>query len=247
MSPLCNRRDRVVPTERVLLVGEPETCDRARSKIEVSETIHAVVVAQVDLEAASDGTDDAIAALAQVSQDLDVHRVVIAPPSTDHGEVLNLIRAAKAVGMKVSVLPRMLEVIGSSVEFDDLEGLNVLGVRRFGLTRSSQLVKRTVDIVASGIALLLVLPLLGFVALAIKLDSRGPVFFRQRRVGRCGEIFMLLKFRTMVADAEERKADLESSTRPTACSRSPTTRASRASAASCARPRSMSCRSSSTC
>jgi exopolysaccharide biosynthesis polyprenyl glycosylphosphotransferase len=199
---------RSTPLEAVLLLGDPGSCERVREKIEQSSSIHARVVAQVVLEAATEA-QDAAAALAHVVAEREVHRVVIAPRSVDHGEILDVIRAAKALGLKVSVLPRMLEVVGSSVEFDDVDGLGVLGVRRFGLTRSSWLVKRTMDLAGSVAALVFLAPVMVLIALAIKLTSRGPVFFRQRRVGRDGRIFPMLKFRTMVADAEARKAKLE--------------------------------------
>jgi exopolysaccharide biosynthesis polyprenyl glycosylphosphotransferase len=199
---------RLAPAERCLLVGEPKAGDRARAKIESSPAVHARVAAQLDFEAASEARD-ALHALAVLSEEHRIDRVVIAPPAMDHGEVLNLIRAAKSLGLKVSVLPRMLEVVGSSVEFDDLEGVNVLGVRRFGLTRSSWIVKRTTDLVGSALALVLMAPLFLVVALAIKLTSRGPVLFRQQRVGRDGRLFEMLKFRTMVEDADRRKHELE--------------------------------------
>ena len=195
---------RMVPPERVLLVGHPERCDHARAKIDESPAVHATVVAQIDFESASEA-DDAAAALALLTKERDIHRVVLAPP-TSHGAVLDLVRAAKALGLKVSVLPRMLEVVGSSVEFDDLEGLGVLGVRRFGLTRSSWLVKRTMDVAGSALVLVLAAPAFAAIAIAIKLDSSGPVFFRQQRVGRDGRLFELFKFRTMEVGAERPKA-----------------------------------------
>jgi exopolysaccharide biosynthesis polyprenyl glycosylphosphotransferase len=199
---------RLAQSENCLLVGPAEACDRARAKIEATSSVHARVVAQVDLDGASDAYD-AAAALALLAEDHDVHRVVVAPPTTDRGEVLNLIRTAMNLGLKVSVLPRMLEVVGSSVEFDDLEGLGVLGVRRFGLTRSSWAVKRSMDLVGSLLALTVLAPVLVAIAAAIKLDSRGPVYFRQQRVGRDGRLFEMLKFRTMVRGADRMKADLE--------------------------------------
>jgi exopolysaccharide biosynthesis polyprenyl glycosylphosphotransferase len=122
--------------------------------------------------------------------------------------MLNLVRTLKAVGVRVSVLPRLLEVVGSSVEFDDLHGMTVMGVRRFDLTRSSRLVKRIFDLMGAGLGLLAVSPLLIAFAVAIKLDSRGPVFFRQLRVGRNGERFQMLKFRTMVENADAMKDSL---------------------------------------
>jgi len=102
----------------------------------------------------------------------------------------------------------MLEVVGSSVEFDDLHGVTLMGVRRFELTRSSAAIKRAFDLVGASIGLLAVAPLLIAIAVAIKLDSRGPVFFRQLRVGRHGRRFYMLKFRTMVPDAESLKDSL---------------------------------------
>jgi exopolysaccharide biosynthesis polyprenyl glycosylphosphotransferase len=198
---------RLAPVENCLLVGPADACDRAREKIEESGAVHARVVAQVDMDASGEA-EDAAATLALLAEERDVHRVVIAPLTADHGEVLNLIRAAKNLGLKVSVLPRMLEVVGSSVEFDDLEGLNVLGVRRFGLTRSSWMVKRATDIAGSALALLVLAIPLAVIAIAIKLDTRGPVFFRQQRVGRDGRLFEMLKFRTMVDGADRMKVDL---------------------------------------
>ena len=86
------------------------------------------------------------------------------------------------------------------------------------------------------------------IAVAIKLDLRGPVLFRQRRMGRDGEVFEMLKFRTMVDGADELKAEPAARNEAaTASSRSPTIRASRASGGFCAARRSTSCRSSSTC
>jgi exopolysaccharide biosynthesis polyprenyl glycosylphosphotransferase len=149
-----------------------------------------------------------LAEIRDLAQSLDVHRAIIAPRSVDGGEMLNLVRTLKAVGVRVSVLPRLLEVVGSSVEFDDLHGVTVMGVRRFDLTRSSAAFKRVFDVCGALLGLLAVAPLLLVAAIAIKLDSRGPVFFRQLRVGRYGQRFYMLKFRTMVPEAEAMKESL---------------------------------------
>ena len=83
------------------------------------------------------------------SASLSVHRIIIAPTTTDNSGVVELIRIAKASGVRVSVLPRMFEVVGSAVEFDDVDGMTMLGVRRFGLSRSSRLLKRGFDLVVT--------------------------------------------------------------------------------------------------
>jgi exopolysaccharide biosynthesis polyprenyl glycosylphosphotransferase len=204
---------RLAPVERCLFVGEEGSARTIRAKLTDHRGIKAKIVAQLDLEQAAPwSTDDSsacrLAEVRDLAQQLDVHRAIVAPGSAEGGEMLNLVRTLKAVGVRVSVLPRLLEVVGSSVEFDDLHGVTVMGVRRFELTRSSRGVKRAFDLLGASLGLLAVSPLLGAIAVAIKLDSRGPVFFRQLRVGQHGERFQMLKFRTMVPDAEAQKDGL---------------------------------------
>jgi len=102
----------------------------------------------------------------------------------------------------------LLEVVGSSVEFDDVNGMPVLGIHPFGVSRSTRLLKRAFDLLGSVAGLLLISPLMALIAVAIKLDSPGPVLFRQRRIGRDGGEFEIFKFRTMVDGADEKKAQL---------------------------------------
>jgi exopolysaccharide biosynthesis polyprenyl glycosylphosphotransferase len=139
-----------------------------------------------------------------------VDRALIAPGRGDNDDhrLLNAIRAVKRLGIRVSVLPRLFEAVGSAYEFDDVEGATVLGVRHHGLSRSSQLIKRGFDLAATLLGLLLIAPLMALIAIAIKLDSPGPVLFRQRRVGRDDRVFEIFKFRTMVDGAEAQRAAL---------------------------------------
>jgi exopolysaccharide biosynthesis polyprenyl glycosylphosphotransferase len=122
--------------------------------------------------------------------------------------VLEAIQRAKALGTRVSVLPRMFEVVGSSVAFDYLDGLTIFGVRRFGLSRASRRVKRAFDVVGSGLGLVVLAPLMAVIGVVIKLTSPGPVLFRQTRVGRDGHTFEMLKYRSMYEGADARKREL---------------------------------------
>jgi exopolysaccharide biosynthesis polyprenyl glycosylphosphotransferase len=201
---------RLSPIERCLFIGDELSARAIRSKLGDHHGVKATMVAQLDLEQAAPWSADTfapsrLAEIRDLAQQLDVHRAIVAPGSAEAGEMLNLVRTLKAVGVRVSVLPRLLEVVGSSVEFDDLHGVTVMGVRRFDLTRSSAVVKRAFDLLGASFGLLVTSPLLLAIAAAIKLDSRGPVFFYQLRVGRHGERFYMLKFRTMVPDAEALK------------------------------------------
>jgi lipopolysaccharide/colanic/teichoic acid biosynthesis glycosyltransferase len=84
----------------------------------------------------------------------------------------------------------------------------LLGVRHFGLSRSSRALKRGFDVAGAAVALTLFAPMLSAIALIVKLDSRGPVFYRQTRIGRDGRPFRIWKFRTMVLGADAMKAPL---------------------------------------
>jgi exopolysaccharide biosynthesis polyprenyl glycosylphosphotransferase len=211
---------RVTRPERCLVIGDEASAARIRDKVSARPSLHATVVSFVPTARIGDvaeGTDskwdgapspwDGADLQALVSAER-IDRIIIAPQMIDADEVLNLIRAATALGVRVSVVPRMLEVVGSAVEFDDLEGLPLLGMRGVRLSRSSSMVKRALDLSLSGFAMVVLSPLLAVIAIAIKLDSRGPVLFRQLRIGRDGEPFEMLKFRTMVPGAHERREEL---------------------------------------
>ena len=199
---------RMVPVERCLVIGEPQQAQRIREKL-YSSRAHAMVIATLPLA----GDEERIGspeAVRRIVHDLHVDRVIIAPTTTETRGIVELIRIAKAVGVRVSVLPRMLEVVGSTIQFEDVDGLTVLGIRSFGLGRTSRLLKRAFDLAATTIGLIVVGPIIAAIAFAIRLDSKGPVFFRQVRVGRDGRHFRIYKFRSMVVDAEEQKDRLRS-------------------------------------
>jgi exopolysaccharide biosynthesis polyprenyl glycosylphosphotransferase len=203
----------IAPVERCLFIGDQMSAETIRAKLTGHGGVKAEVVAHLDLDKVAPWSTDSfsevrLAEVRDLARTRDVHRAIIAPRSVDAGEMLNLVRTLKAVGVRVSVLPRLLEVVGSSVEFDDLHGVTVMGVRRFELTRSSAAVKRAFDVVGASVGLLALSPVMIAAAVAIKLNSRGPVLFRQLRVGRYGKQFHIFKFRTMVSDAEALKDSL---------------------------------------
>ena len=139
---------------------------------------------------------------------LDIDRVVIAFSNESHEKVLELIRSLKDLIVQIDIVPRLFEVLGTGVSMHTVEGVPLIGLRPFRLAKSSKLLKRSMDLVVSGLALVLFAPLVAAIALLIKLDSPGPVIFRQVRMGTRGQPFPMWKFRTMATDAEEQKAEL---------------------------------------
>ena len=204
---------RMTPAERCLLIGDQASARTIRSKLSGHSGVKAELVAHLELDdvatwSARAFSTSRLSEVSDLASSLDIHRAIIAPGSVDGGEMLDLVRTLKAIGVRVSVLPRLLEVVGSSIEFDDLDGLTIMGVRRFELTRSSAAVKRVFDLLGAGLGLLAVSPLMIVIVIAIKLDDGGPIFFRQRRVGRHGGHFDMLKIRTMVPNADALKETL---------------------------------------
>jgi exopolysaccharide biosynthesis polyprenyl glycosylphosphotransferase len=204
----------LTPPERCLFIGPADEAIRFREKIEHDHAINAKLVAQIELDNASPWAaptvaERSLADARNLVRRLAIQRVIIAPHSSSGGDMLDLMRTFGAIGVRVSVIPAMLQVVGSAVEFDDVHGIAVLGVRAFSLSRSSRLVKRLFDVVGASVAMVVLSPVIAVIALLVRLTSRGPIFFRQERVGLGGRRFELLKFRSMVADAEERKAEPE--------------------------------------
>jgi exopolysaccharide biosynthesis polyprenyl glycosylphosphotransferase len=148
------------------------------------------------------------AELEQVTERWRVDRLIVDSHAVAEPELIELLRRCRRIGLRVSVLPQIFDVMGPSVEIDDVEGVTVLGLDPPVLSRSSRALKRSMDLLGSLAFLLLTLPLLIAIAIAIKLDSRGPVLFVQSRVGRDGAPLRVWKFRTMVRDAEQRRSAL---------------------------------------
>jgi exopolysaccharide biosynthesis polyprenyl glycosylphosphotransferase len=198
--------------ERCVLIGDAAVALRLKAKLAESPNVKATLVGRVPLDAEPDSVVARILGtpeeLARVVADHDVHRVIVAGDANEHQRVLEAIQSAKALGVCVSVLPRMFEVVGSSVAFDNLDGLTILGVRRFGLSPPSRALKRLFDVVGSALGIVFISPLLLAIAVAVKVTSKGPILFRQTRVGRDGHQFEMLKFRTMHDGADAKKAEL---------------------------------------
>lgn len=146
--------------------------------------------------------------LPELIAEFDVERVIIAFSNDSHEELLALIRSIKDLDVQIDIVPRFFEIVGANMQIHTVEGLPLVSLPPLRLSRSSRLLKSSIDVALAGLGLLLLSPVLLLIAAAIKLDSRGPVLFRQVRMGSGGRTFRILKFRTMVADAEERKQEL---------------------------------------
>ncbi len=212
---LLVRKMRLHPEYGLDAIGYLGSVDGSGQPIEEADTdheaLHRIARFHSDLERQQ---IDGIPCLGGTESGLETaHRLsgvdrVILLQDLDDDVLLGIARRCSDLEIKISLVPNLVEILGSSVEVDDLEGVTLLGINPPMLTRSSRVVKRGLDILLAAGALLLALPVMAVAALAIKLTSRGPIFFVQERIGRGERRFRLYKFRTMVEDAEAREAQL---------------------------------------
>lgn len=132
-----------------------------------------------------------------------ISRVIIAFSRTPHPLILGVIHECQEMKVDVSVVPRFFEALSHRVEMEDVEGLPLLSLPRYsrhGLFMRTA--KRLMDLAGATLATIILSPLLLLTAVAIKLDSPGPVFYRQERMGKNHKRFMMYKFRSMHVGAE---------------------------------------------
>jgi exopolysaccharide biosynthesis polyprenyl glycosylphosphotransferase len=136
--------------------------------------------------------------------------VVITLPQNAYGKVNDLILEMRNLPVLMRVVPDYYSLSLYQASVEDFAGVPMINLREPALNDVQRLVKRVFDLAVGGMSLLLIAPLLGVIALAIKLDSRGPAIFHQQRVGENGRLFGMYKFRSMVVDAESMLGELTS-------------------------------------
>lgn len=201
------------PPERLLVVGGDADAEELRRKIDLAPNIKATIVGRVPIafNELPGGRSQVLGSAGDLRRVVDRHqidRIVVIPGDRDPDEVTDVVRAVKSLGIKISLMPQLFDAIGWAVESDEVGGEQIMGVRDFRMTSSSTLIKRATDITGASLLLIVTAPVMAMAAVAIKLDSRGSVFFRQQRVGRDGDEFEIIKFRTMYDGAERERQEL---------------------------------------
>jgi exopolysaccharide biosynthesis polyprenyl glycosylphosphotransferase len=194
--------------DRVLIIGTGEVGHMILQKIHWNPSLGYSVVGMVETNGYQDralsvpilGETRELAGLIDKHE---VDEVIIALPEASHEEILTLISQCERGSVSIKVFPDVFQIMASQVSIGDLGGLPLLSVRDVALRGWRLTVKRALDIVGSALGLVLLSPFLLFVAVLIKLDSRGPVFYAQERMGLDAKPFWCLKFRSMRQDAEK--------------------------------------------
>jgi len=153
-----------------------------------------------------DGQRDVVGRPADVlafAEELGAGMVLVSPNGLPAGTLRNLTVQLEGSHVDLAVAPSLFEVVSRRVLVETVGNVPILHVQQVRLTTGKAFLKRTLDLVAATSLFVVSMPVAILAALAIKLDSRGPVLFQQRRIGKDGHYFTVLKFRTMRADAED--------------------------------------------
>ena len=145
--------------------------------------------------------------LPEIVKCLDVERVIIAFSSEPVEELIALLRRLREFPVQIDLVPRLFELVGPRVTLHSVEGLPLLGLPANRPSRTSRTIKRAIDISAASIALAVFAPVFAFIALRVRLDSDGPVFLRQTRLGMNRKQFTALKFHTMEVGSDHAATD----------------------------------------
>lgn len=203
---------RHAPTEnRVIMVGTDPNIIRLSEAIECDKFLRAKVQGFLKRDAERLWPDEinpenrlgTASELGKITQELQANHIVLSDIGIDREELLKMVIYCEQNYISFHLVPDLFRILTSDLQVRHLAGIPIMGMGQWPLDRvGPRILKRTFDIGFSLTALLLISPLLLLVALAVKLTSKGPVFYRQTRCGEQGKFFEIIKFRTMKEDAE---------------------------------------------
>ncbi len=206
---------RGIGVDRVLIVGAGEVGRRLMRNIVAQPELGYRIIGFVDDDPEKNRTDigrfrafGGIENLPRVVQEEAIDEVIITLPWMYHRKILGIMRQCERERVRARIVPDLFQLALSRVDIEDLGGIPIIGVKEVSITGWNLAFKRISDIAFSLIGLILFSPLMLLIALAIKLDSPGPVLFKQIRVGKGGQKFVFYKFRSMHQGAEEEQPKL---------------------------------------
>jgi exopolysaccharide biosynthesis polyprenyl glycosylphosphotransferase len=203
---------RLTPVATGIVVGPPDAVDVVARRVATHPETRLSLVGYLSPQTVATAAQlprlGSIADISRTAREYAIERVVVTEEEMSEPAAERLIEECKAAGLALTFLPQHYGLLGPGIEMNRLAELPVLDFRFSDPPRSTIAMKRAMDVLGSAFLLLVLSPFLALIALAILIDSGRPVLFRQRRIGEAGKPFAVLKFRTMVTDAEQRLPEL---------------------------------------
>ncbi|GAB4546282.1 MAG: sugar transferase [Anaerolineae bacterium] len=201
---------RSLPTRKVLIIGANELGSQMAEMLSSPNYRGLQVIGFID-DAPELVNVPLLGGLGQaydIAKSEQIDEVIITLPYRDYEKLNDLILALHSLPLQVRIAPNYLNLVLYRAAVEDFGGVPLINLRDTALTPYQRVVKRAFDLLIGSTTLILTLPLWLLIGIAIRLDSHGPVFFRQQRVGENGKLFTMIKFRTMVEDAEARQHEV---------------------------------------
>lgn len=207
---LRGRRKHAQPVSHVLIVGAGEVGQNVAASIREHHWTAMQLVGYLDDDPAK--RENGLAVLGtlddveEVVRTYKVDNVILALPPRAHDRLNMTVSRLHKLPVRVRIVPDYFSLALYRATVDDFGGIPMINLREPALSSYQRLIKRAIDVSVGGFLTVLALPLMGLISIAIKLESKGPVLFHQARVGENGVTFHMLKFRSMVSNAEDLQA-----------------------------------------
>jgi exopolysaccharide biosynthesis polyprenyl glycosylphosphotransferase len=202
---------RGIGVRRVAVVGAGSVAQRLAQAFREDEALGYQFLGFITDQPAAPARSDQLGNVDQI-EDLirrrRIEEVIVALPGYRHQQILDVAHRCQALDVRLRVVPDLFEVVMIRASLSEIDDIPLIGLRDPVITGYQSVVKRSFDICVALFCLVLASPLFVVIPILIWLDSRGPVFFKQVRVGENGRPFNMYKFRSMVPDAEKRLSEL---------------------------------------
>jgi len=195
--------------KRVIIVGTSAVAGKIYRSLTGHRSLGYEVLGYCSVQDNADHTMENIPYLGSIASVPDLVRthnidvILIALSETEHSLLRDLVNDCQGLNVEMMMVPDILELMTSQVQIKHIEGIPFLGIKSPTLSTWNFIVKRTFDLFFASLILLLASPVILLIAILNKLDSHGPIFYLQERVGLDGEVFKVIKFRSMRLDAEQ--------------------------------------------
>jgi exopolysaccharide biosynthesis polyprenyl glycosylphosphotransferase len=205
---------RLAPSEPTLIVGTGRVARQIAGKLAFRPEYGLEVIGFLEDDPLALPTEappylGGLKRLEQVVRAYGIERVVVAFSHVPEAALVDVLRRCADLGVRVDVVPRMFEMIGPRTALHVVDGMPLVSIKPARLSWSARTLKRGLDIAVASVSLVVFAPFFAVAALTIKIESKGPVFFVQERMGAGGRRFRIFKFRSMYVDADDRKRDVE--------------------------------------
>lgn len=199
--------------ERIAIIGLDEKTKRIVKKIEImkSSIYQFAGFIQSSSKKQRISTEDSSVILGKLDDIVSIinehmiNRIIVTESSLTQPELFHLLEICERMEVHLNRIPDFLSITSKKIDISEIDGILLIGVRKVTFTRWDQVLKRIFDLTIATVTILLSFPFLAIISFLIKVDSKGPVFYSQKRLGKGGKNFYFFKFRSMVSDAEKQR------------------------------------------